>query len=469
MDPQKKSRALLKGTGIYAIGTLGTKMLSFFIVPLYTYYITTEDMGLYDILLTSIQLLAPIITMQVSDAAFRYIIRSDEDPAKYIRNTMHVLIVNCSVAFSLVFVVDCFHSIPYCTYFALLLVLTRIMDTIQKLLRALKNQMLFAISGIIYSVVFFSLNIIQICIFKRGVSGLLISGIIANLVSICVIFAFEPNLRINYLKKTNFTIVKKFYKFSAPLVPNYLNWWAINSSDRYIVATFLGHSANGILAIAHKFPTVLQMVLNLFTTSWQDLSVAEKDKECGDYNSRLFKFYYCLSMSFMWILMPATKVIIHIVMSSAYKTACDYVSFYYLGTLFQSYSSFYGVGYLRNKKTWKAFSTSIYGAIINIVINIALIKVIGLQAAAVSTFIGFLVMWFIRERQNHIELNIKINALVFIPLLVSDILVAVLSINLSVSINCLLTLVCLVSFLIFNNTIIKTVFKRIVARIHRKK
>ncbi len=467
MDANKKNKALIKGTGIYAIGTFGTKMLSFIIVPLYTYYIATEDMGIYDILLTTIQLIAPIITMQVSDAAYRYIIRSDGDPSIYIRNTMHIIVVNCSIAFCLVFFVDYFHSIPYCTYFALLLVLTRVMDSIQKLLRALKNQILFAVSGIIYSVVFLSLNIIQVCVFKRGINGLFLSGVIADCVAIAAIFIFEPRLRINYFKKTDFAIVKKYYKFSVPLVPNYLNWWIMNSSDRYIVAAFLGNSANGILAISHKFPTVFQMILHLFTTSWQDLSVADKESQKGDYNSKVFRLFYRLTFSFLWVLIPATKVFIYLVMNKSYKEGCDYVAFYYIGTVFQSFSSFYGVGYLRNRQTGKAFSTSIYGAIVNAVINLAFIKLIGIQAAAVSTFVGFLVMWLIREHQNREELNIRINKREFAIMLALSVTISVVSIMLKWTYNLIIFALALVIFLLVNKKEIKMILNKIRHKIKR--
>ena len=65
------SNKLVKGTIIYAIGNFGTKILAFLIVPLYTYYISTSEMGNYDLVTTTVSLLTPIITMRISDAAYR--------------------------------------------------------------------------------------------------------------------------------------------------------------------------------------------------------------------------------------------------------------------------------------------------------------------------------------------------------------------------------------------------------------
>ena len=232
MGNEKNSKQLIKGVGIYAIGTFGTKILSFLIVPLYTYYIVTSDMGIYDILISTINLLTPIITMQISDAAYRWIIRADEkSKAIYICATIQVLLINCTLAMLLIFLTNYFYAIPYCTYFCVILVLSRTFQTMQKLLRGLKKQWLFAISGLIYTIVFLSLNVLQLCVLKRGLESLFQSAIAANVVAILVIIIFEPQFRINYISRPDHKLIYEMYRYSVPLVPNYLNWWVINSSD----------------------------------------------------------------------------------------------------------------------------------------------------------------------------------------------------------------------------------------------
>ena len=82
MDDKKSrnKKQLIKGTLIYAIGNLGTKIISFLIVPLYTYFILPADMGDYDIVITTVSLLTPLITMRISDAAYRWMLHKiDKD------------------------------------------------------------------------------------------------------------------------------------------------------------------------------------------------------------------------------------------------------------------------------------------------------------------------------------------------------------------------------------------------------
>lgn len=148
-------------------------------------------------------------------------------------------------------------------------------------------------------------------------------------------------------------------------------------------------------------------------------------------------------------------------MSDSYKASCDFVAFYYLGTVFQSFSSFYGVGYLRNKQTNKAFSTSIYGAVANAAVNIILIRHIGLQAAAVSTFIGFLIMWLVREKQNRDELEIKIDWFEFIIYTTLAIGFSILSIQFDIYGNILLFVLGLVIFAFRNRMIFQLLLSRL--------
>lgn len=459
MNSSQKSKSLIEGMLIYAFGSFGTKILSFLIVPMYTYYITTEDMGVYDLLISTVSLLTPIITLQISDAAYRWMVRENQSKDIYIRSTLQVLVINCSLAVVLILGVNCYFTIPFCGYFVLVLVTSRALATTQKLLRGLKNQKAFAVSGILYTFVFLLLNIVQICILEKGVSSLLESAVVANIIALIFIFFIEPQLRVNCLKRPDIKVIREMLAFSAPLVPNQLNWWVINSSDRYIVTFFLGNSANGILAVAHKFPSMLQTILNLFNTSWQDVSLSDSSKEIGDYYSQVFRKYYRISFSLLWLLVPLTKVFITVVMSTDYKVAANYVAFYYLGTIFQGFSSFYGVGYLRNKQTKGAFSTSIYGAVVNAVLNVLFIRFIGLQAAAISTFIGFLFMWLIREKQNKEELGIILCWKEFLVLLVITICICIVSNLTMFLINCVLFVIGVLAFLLLNKKDIILVVK----------
>ena len=65
----------LKDIGIYAIGNIGSKIITFMMVPLYTYFVhDTSDFGYYDVCLTVCFLRMPFVNLQLRDGAFRVLL-----------------------------------------------------------------------------------------------------------------------------------------------------------------------------------------------------------------------------------------------------------------------------------------------------------------------------------------------------------------------------------------------------------
>lgn len=460
---ENKSQSLAKGMLIYAIGNFGTKILSFLIVPLYTFYISAEDMGLYDLLISTINLLCPLITLQIADAAYSWIIRDNADQRVCIMSSIQLLLFNSVIAAIMTCVVHYIQPIPHFGLFLLLMISYNALSVVQKLLRGLKNQRLFAISGIFYTGIFLLLNVIQICILKQGVASLLASAFYANLCTLIMVYILEPRIRISIFHRPQLPVMKGMLRFAIPLIPNQLSWWIINSSDRYIISLFLGLGANGIFAIAHKFPSILHLILSLFTTSWQDLAVADTDAPGSFYND-VFRRLYTIAFTLLLPIIPATKLVILWFMESSYHSAANYVAFLYLGTVFQAFSSFYGVGYLRGTDTKQASTTSIYGALCNILCHLALVKFIGLQAASASTFIGFTVMWLIRERQNRKELKIAIHWGHFLLLSAPVLALSFAASFTDMWMDCILTLTGGIAFVIINRKFILDMMKKVLKR-----
>lgn len=70
---------LAKNIGILAISQFGVKLLSFFLVPLYTSILTTEEYGIYDLFSTTILLLIPFVTLNILEATLRFSLDKESD------------------------------------------------------------------------------------------------------------------------------------------------------------------------------------------------------------------------------------------------------------------------------------------------------------------------------------------------------------------------------------------------------
>ena len=60
-------RYLLKNIGLLTLSSFATKLLSFFLVPLYTNILSTTEYGTYDLFNTTIGVLLPILIISEKD------------------------------------------------------------------------------------------------------------------------------------------------------------------------------------------------------------------------------------------------------------------------------------------------------------------------------------------------------------------------------------------------------------------
>lgn len=407
---KSKNEQLIKGTIIYAIGSFGSKILSLLIVPLYTFYIIPEELGDYDLILATVNLLMPLVTLQITDATYKWTVDNFENKKQIFSMSYMVLMIS-SILFTtiILFIGNQFISGRNAVYLALMLVSQIWFTSVQRILKALKRQKTFALAGIFQTFCFLGLIILTVCGLKLGIDGLCISYIVAHIMGIVFILLNCRELIIFKLKVDGKSL-KQMLKFSVPLIPNAMSWWLINSSDKYIIRMILGAASNGIYSVSIKFPAIVQTVNGLFYSSWQDVAIREKSgEERNIFYTNTFRKYYKISFGLVLILIPVTKFILPFIVSKSYSSAALYTNFLYLGMVFQGFSSFYGINYLNESKTMGATFTSLIAAVINLGVDLIFMPYIGLHAAGISTFLGFFCMWLIRGVQTRKITKITVN------------------------------------------------------------
>ena len=468
---KQNNKELLLGTIIYGIGNFGTKFLSFLIVPLYTYFISPGDLGDYDLLMTTVSLMSPLLTMKISDATYRWIIRSTnvEEKEDSIAATYQLLFRNCILCAIILLTINLFVPIWNCYYFIAILVGDRVLECIQKLLRGVKSQKLFALSGVFYTSVMVTSNLIKVCILKQGVTALLQSAITAQILTIALILLLEKRIRVLKIRKNYSALQRQMLAYSIPLVPSTLSWWVISASDRYVIRLFLGKVANGIFSVAHKFPSILQIMFTMFNNAWTDMALAQlrKGEATQKYSSDIFEQLYRISFCASFILIPGTKLLTQLILNDAYKEASVYMGFLYLGTVFQGFSSFCSIGYLQDKKTKGAATTSMYGAAVNLIIDIILMRFIGLHAAALSTFAGFFVMWITRMRDIRDIFPITVNKAKFTVYTSAAVMLSIITIWSNRILDTVLLFAAIIIFILLNRAIIESIIMSVYRKIRR--
>lgn len=405
-----RGEIFIKKTFIYTIGSFGSKFLSFIMLPVYTYLISSTDYGLYDLITTTITLLIPLVTLQTQEAIITGMISDDIDSTQVIRTTFAILIINSVITIICIVLLNIFLKIAYIEYVSCIIVVKSFFTIIQQYTRGFNNSKLYAVSGVIYTFIFLSLNIYELVILKNGIRGLFISEIIASVLTTIFIIIKEKRILESGFLPLNVRTLKWIILFSLPLIPNAISWWIINASDRYVINFFIGTSANGIYAISYKFANILQTLTSLVYLAWQEMSIDEYNCSDKDYFlSKSFNVYSKFLLSISAIAFCLSKFVIVNIMSPEYQNAWMYTGWLFLGTSYIALSSFLNTGYLVNNQTSKILKGTVLAGIINLVVDIMLINKIGLYAASISTAVSAFALILLRIRDNKKFYNFNVD------------------------------------------------------------
>ncbi|MGV0922707.1 lipopolysaccharide biosynthesis protein [Empedobacter tilapiae] len=415
-----KNNSLVRETFIYSIGSFGSKILSFLLIPFYTFFLTKKDLGEYDILLTLMSLFAPIVSLQISDASYRWLVDKpnlDENYiSKILSNSVIAIIAGFLMFFFIFFIYTRFNEFHYYIYFIVLIFLTSILSLLQSVLRGMGKTKKFAINGIITTFLIVIFNVIFIYLLNLKVEGIFIANIIAYIIA-CTIILVEINFS-NYfdLKLFDKDLIISMVKYSIPLIPNLMSWWAIASASKFIILYFLGAENNGLYAVASRFPSLLLVINSVLLLPIQDKVLKDNSDLTFD---KLLKKFIIFEIGFAFILGALSPVMTKFLVADNYFETWQFMPYLFLGVGFNAIAGFLGLKYQQNKNTLKITVTTLIGGVISILLSVLLVKRMGLQGISISFLIGYLVVFLLRyfEIFRNKTKRIQILFLILVPIL----------------------------------------------------
>lgn len=437
---------LMKNTLLYTVTHGGTAILSFIMLPVYTYYFSPAEFGMWDLVMTTIALLIPLITFELVSASYRWLL---DEHSKYTKETI-VITGALSISRNLI-IINFFIimanfllpiTIPHIWKTLLLLNLSIVSSFIQQCARGLQLNVLFATSGIVQSVIIVIMNIIFMFLLHLRIEALFYSAMIAHICTIGFV-AIRMNIW-HYLLRGRFSkpLLKQFLTYSLPIIPGAMSWWVMTMSDRYMIIYFLDISSNGVYAIANKIPAVLLLLNNIFFLAWKDSAITQFHSEQKNaYYSTVFQHFFRLMTCAVILLTLLMKPIMTFVIAETFHNAWKYVGLLLIGSLFHTFSLFWSAGYHGAKKTNIIFMTSVIGAVINVLINLFFLPLIGLYAVGLSTTVAFFVTWMIRlifaKPHFNITIHYKETILLFALIIIANIVPFFMSYISLIIISCL--------------------------------
>lgn len=406
-----KYKLLLNNSVLFAVGNLGSKLISFLMLPLYTYQLSSSAFGKADLVQTTVSLLLPVVSLSIFDAILRFGMDRDNDNSEIFTNGVMITIISSIIVFILGVTGELI-GYSFSMYLTITLILQAIQSLYSQYIKAIGKVQIFAFNGILLSLLTAILNILLLVVMHLGINGYLLSIIIATLLSNVYLF-FRVKLYNDFsLNKFNFNKLKEMLRFSVPLIPNSVAWWTTTTISRYFILFFINVTANGIFAVANRIPSLLSVLNSIFFQSWQMSAIQEYDStDRGKFYSDIFFMYAELLFlgvsGILFILRPMMLILV----STEFRASWKYVPFLLITVLYSSFSGFLGQYYIAAKKTFGVFTTTVIGAVLNIIFNFIFIPTLGLMGAGISSALSFGILWLIRVKDTRKFVKTDLNVI----------------------------------------------------------
>ena len=396
-----KVRYLAKNIGLLTLSNFATKILSFFLVPLYTSILTTTEYGINDLFVTTIGILLPVVTLNIQESVLRFALDDKYDKNSILRIGFKYLSFGTIIVVALLVLngvtgtFDIFKT--YGIFFFLMYFSQALSGLLAAYIRGIDRVADLSISSVINSLSIIICNILFLVVFKWGIVGYFIANIIGPFIQ-CIYLVLRAGIIGKSLSSAKDTrISKEMIEYSKPLILNSIAWWINNAADKYVIVFFLGLTENGIYSVAGKIPAILNVFQVIFAQAWTLSAVKEFDPEDKNgFFSKTYATYNCFMVLGCSAIIVVDKLLARMMYAKDFFAAWQYVPWLTIAIVFGSLAGYLG-GFFSAVKDSKVFArTTLIGAACNIVLNFALTPFIGAMGAAIATTVSFFSVWCFR-------------------------------------------------------------------------
>jgi O-antigen/teichoic acid export membrane protein len=163
----------------------------------------------------------------------------------------------------------------------------------------------------------------------------------------------------------------------------------------------LGLSSTGIYSYANRIPNLVSMVSTIFFQAWNMSAITENESaDRGKFYQSVYSAYeamlFIAAAGLIMICKPITNFLVPDDTFSEYGIVYIYTPILIVAAIFMALNQFLGGIYSATKHTKNSFWTSLTACVANLILNWAMIPVIGIHGAAIATLMSYYLCFWAR-------------------------------------------------------------------------
>lgn len=409
-------KSLFKKLGIYFIGNFSSKILQILLVPIYAFYVSSEELGYYDYVLTLSLVIVPVLFISIWEAAIKFLLGEigEENKNKIVST---ILLFCASLIVVYLGLMGIFHewftSVQYLPIVVLMMISSLLAHLWQYISRGYNANKMYALSGVVSTFISLILNIILICVFKMGGLALFISHTIADLVIVVMLECKIKLLKTVRFSDFQFKILKAMLVFSFPLMLNAISGWVIQSISKVIVNARLGVFYNGQYAFANKFCVLISFMGTIVNMAWLEESLTGSSKKMSDgvKADKMFELTSRIFLSVTAVAMPVIFAFYEFLGTTDYYNSRMLVPFLMIYSIVMVLATNIACIFQTEGKTFTIFTTTLTGSVITVLLSYLCIEKFNVYGVATAQIVGALLMiiWryiIVKQIKQDFKINI---------------------------------------------------------------
>lgn len=394
-----KIRRFLETALVFLAGNMLSKLISFFLLPLYTSQIAPDQYGAYDLVMSFINLVAPIAFLQIWDGMFRFAFdyKEDRDKKTVISNTWLVMLMGIVVYFAIFCGLNAFYKFAYFGYVLLYGFAYALHYVYTFAVRVFLKNKLFVFSGLVNTLCTALLNIVLIVGFGWDIKAIYVAATVGSVLQMLIIEWKVGVIRHFRPSKTDKKMIKAMIKFSVPLCIATISYWLLSGFTKVSITENLGAAENGMYAVANRFASMITLVVSVVQFAWNESAYMMADDK-----NRTASYRVCIELMMKAvcfgtaILCLAVKVIFPWFVDAQYGAAVWLIPSTLIGVGANALAGFYGTLFMTEKKTGFILVSTLIAAGVNVALTGIAARKFGLMGAVTVLAISFVLLMLLR-------------------------------------------------------------------------
>jgi O-antigen/teichoic acid export membrane protein len=398
------AKRFLSHTVVYGVAQALTGLRDLLLLPFFAFFADEATYGIYTQVLITVALLTQIALFRLDVASVRFL-AAESDPLLFRKRfsggllwvlgggllLATVLATGASWGAQLVF--GSADYAPYLTPAAAMLLASAGTAYLQNYYRILQRVERLSLLTVVQTLG--ELAAVAAGIWLGGSLALALWLVVAVRAAMLVYLAAVISLALGWATPA-WSLLQPMLRYSAPLMPNIFSQWAVSYADRIVIIQVLGASAVGVYSAAYSLGQALVLVYSplgfvlfpLAARAWDE----GKRAHVGDLFSQVTRYYILMAIPASLGLTMLAQPLFGLLAPQGFVIPTVLVFWVAVGVALKGlYQINVYVFHLVHKTVLATLILAVSTAL-NILLNIALVPVVGVTGAAVATAVTFLIM-----------------------------------------------------------------------------